>query len=550
MYVTAAAIWLGRQASPQANLLDFLTVSRWVSILMTVAAIWGTFWLGRQLFSSGTGLLAAGLFTFSPYVLHFGKDALTQGDAFASALVVFMLLAFVRFSRTRFLFWHFVFSALLGLAIASKFFLVILIPPLLIYFFMVEKNRGDEAGSKTDIANTKESAETRKRIYLGVSVAAGFATLLAVLLSLSRLLVTGAISQAINVVARGFWLVALLSLLIVLVLAIREYRIQKKSLVPGGLPWPQWHIWVSAISIAFAVVMALFPSHIFNKFILLTLFERVGFVSGGAGLFAETLSSLRLYLGVVLLKLGLPLGVTTLIALVWGGIKGHRNNSFLLITLVLLFYIALLAVLPLQQPFWLMSVYPLILLVLSEMIRQVFQRITRPGPRLLFGGWVVFACGWLIVGLFQVYPNFGYYGYETIGDQWLGAGSKGYRAVVVVTNDGTTAAIDWLQQNTPPGSTVLSYLTDIHLLNYLDQTRKLNFNLVHAAQGTDDDNARIIQEGADYVVLRPLEDVGGPFPLDNPAFIESFGSDPVFTLIRGRGPYQIPVILIYERENT
>ena len=549
MYATAVAIWLGRQFNPGADLFDFLAVSRWMSIIMTVAAIWGTCWLGRRLFTPVTGLLAAGLFTFSPFVLHFGKDALTQGDAFAPPLVVFTLAAFLRFSSTRRLVWHAAFSIILGLTIAVKFFLVILIPPLVIYFYLIEKDHPEEAGERSGISEAGETGRPRYHWYLGAAGAAGLTSLMAVLLSLLRLSLPDPISDAMRLAALGFWAAALISLMVSVILAVREAWSGRQS--HQAVPvWRQWVIWGSAISIAFAVTMSLFPSHTFNRFILPTLFERFGFIGGGAGLLEETLPSLRLYLGILLLKLGLPLGIATLIALAWGAINARRSRGLLLITLVLFFYMALLAVLPLQQPFWLMSVYPLVLLALSELLRQVYNRFTRPGPRLLFAGGLLLALGWLLFGLYQVYPNYGYYGYETTGDRWLGGSSKGYRAVVVVTNDGSTTAIEWIQQNAPPGSKVLSYLTDIHLLNYLDQTRQLDFNLVHAAHGTDDDNSILIRETADYVVVRPLEDVGGALPLDDTAFIEAFGTDPVYTLTRGRGRYEMPVIFIFERQNT
>jgi hypothetical protein len=147
--------------------------------------------------------------------------------------------------------------------------------------------------------------------------------------------------------------------------------------------------------------------------------------------------------------------------------KSIENKAFLFITVVLIYFGLLLALLPLKQPFWLMSVYPLVLLLLSALIVQNLRSLKNIKLRIAWAGYVAFCVAWLAVGLVKVYPTFGYYGYELIGDSWLGGNSRGYRAVVVVTNDGSTEAIAWLRKNAPDGSLVLSYLDDIYLINYL-----------------------------------------------------------------------------------
>jgi hypothetical protein len=194
-----------------------------------------------------------------------------------------------------------------------------------------------------------------------------------------------------------------------------------------------------------------------------------------------------------------------------------------------------------------MSVYPLILLVLSALIVQGLTNLSSPPLRFGWAGFVIFACGWLVVGLVRVYPTFGYYGYELVGDRWLGNESRGHRALVTVTNDGSTEAIDWLRQNVPDGSIVVSYLDDIHVIRYLESTQTFDFELKHALQYQDEEELSEIVARADFVVVRLINDTGLPMPVSDPNFIQQFGFEPTYQISRGRGVYQMSVIQIYQR---
>jgi hypothetical protein len=269
-------------------------------------------------------------------------------------------------------------------------------------------------------------------------------------------------------------------------------------------------------------------------------------MDGNNEFLTTALISAKLYLGLLLFKIGLPFGIATCMALVWGARKSIRDKNFLLITVILIYYGLLLAILPLQQPFWLMSVYSLILLLLSALIVHNFTNLKNFKLRLSWGGYIAACTAWLVVGLFNVYPTFGYYGYELLGDKWLGNDSRGYRGVVVVTNDGSTEAIDWLRKNAAE-SVVLSYLNDIHIINYLGRRPKFPFELKHALKyQTDGELARQLAK-ADFVVVRLINDFGAASPVSDPTFFTKFAFAPVHQIFRGRGVYQMPIIQIYQR---
>ena len=543
MYVTAVAYRLMQAADPNLELLEILPISRWLSILITVLAIWGTFVLGYRLFNVTIGILAATLFTFSPYVLHFGRAALTQGDAFTTATVIFTLITFEQFNSKRTTFWLACFSFCLALAIAAKFFLVILIPALITYHILLDiSKRRRKADPLASAARIDETA-AMDGPFTFLAVSAGLFALFAFITAWQRFEQSPAASQLMNQIARLLWLAALSAIFLSFSMAFKNWRSHPMK---PGIYWHLPQAWLAILPLTLAITLALFPAHIFNPYVLPTLFERFVTMDGNHNLLATSLDSARLYLGLILLKLGLPFGIATCVALAWTVRKSTHNKGFLLITVVLFYYGLLLAVLPLQQPFWLMSIYPLIVLVLSAMIVQGLTNLKTPKWRLSWAGYVAIAFGWLAVGLLQVYPTFGYYGYELIGEQWLGDNSRGYSAVITVTNDGSTEAINWLQQHVPAGSAVISYLDDPHIINYLASIQPFAFDFQHAQQYQDKNNLDQELAGADFVVARALNDSGFA-PVTDPAFIQQFGREPIHQIVRGRGIYRMPVIQIYQR---
>jgi hypothetical protein len=160
--------------------------------------------------------------------------------------------------------------------------------------------------------------------------------------------------------------------------------------------------------------------------------------------------------------------------------------------------------------------------------------------------YAVFAFCWLLLGIIQVYPMFAYYGYETIGDWWMGENSRDYAGVVVVKNDGSTEAIEWLGRNVSTGSTVVIFLDDIHIINYLDSIQPFAFELVHAGRsipGYKPSNRRIRKGGLRR--CRPVDRIDFAVPLTDSLFGQYFRTEPVYQVFRGRGVYEMPVMQIY-----
>ena len=548
MYVTAVAHHIAQTVNPNFELLDLLPISRWFSIVMTALAIWGTFILGNRLFKATVGLLAAALFTFSPFVLHFGRAALTQGDAFTPATVVFTLIAFEQFTSKRTTFWLVCFSFCLALAIASKFFLAILIPAFITFHLMLARSKRYRTSNLLAVPEEIDKATIVWR-YTFLAIGTGLLALIAVIIAFQRAEQTPETYQLLTLVARVTWAATLLGIFLCFWFAIKSFREQQTKSDQSPPFWRLDGAWFVILPLTGAIVLALFPAHIFNPSILTSLFDRFITMDGNSNLLATSFDSIKLYIGMLLFKLGLPLGIITFIALVWSVRQSNHNRKFLLITLVLLYYGLLLLVLPLQQPFWLMSIYPLIVIVLSVMLTRSLTNIKNANLRFIWRSCVAISFIWLIIGLVQVYPTFGYYGYELVGNEWLGNNSRGHRALVVVTNDGSTEAIDWLEQHVVVGSAVITYLEDPHIINYLKRTRSFTFDLNQVQDYRDKNKLDEDLAKADFVVVRVIEDLGFPIPVNDPTFIQQFGSEPVHQIVRGRGVYQMPVFQIYQRKS-
>jgi hypothetical protein len=517
---------------------------------MTVLAILGTFLLGFFLFDYLTGLLAATFYSFSPFVLHFGKDALTQGDAFAATTVVFALIAFDRFEARRNSLWLFVFSLLLAFALASKFFLVVLIPAFLCYQVISALRR--RAGSRVVVHRPENGGGGRMSgswRYVLLAMSTGLLTLLALAFSLGHLMRgQGAAGEPAATISRIIWGVSLLGILFCLLFAVLHTGLWPARKAESEVRWTLPGAWFAILPLAFAGTFSLFPAHIFNPRVLPVLLERFLTMDGGGSIFAATPASARVYLGILLLKLGLALGVVTLTALVWAVAGSTRSRPLLLLVSVLAFFGLLLAILPLHQPLWLMSVYPVFMVLLAAFFAMGLAARRSVWLRFSTATYLVVALIWLSVGVVRVYPFFGLYGYETTGDRWLGGEARGYREVVTVTNDGSTEAIDWLRDHVPEGSRVLNYLNDYHILAHLDRQDPFKFELMHAPIKPTTNGFPYVPDWGDFAVVRPIDDpVTSLSPENHPLFLRRFGAQPVFEVFRGRGDYRMPVIRVFQR---
>jgi hypothetical protein len=546
MYTTAAAGFLMKMVNPEAELLDLLPVSRWISILLNALVILLTFILGYRIFNLSTAMFAIVLLAFSPYFLQFGRDALTQGDAFCPAAVVATLIAFERFVCRRTTFWLASVALCLAIAITSKFFLFILIPALITFHLLQHlKNKFEVASTYIYSEKIVPQFATPWR-YLSMAAFSGFLAVSALIINLNRYKFEPELSNYMYKVSMCIWILSLIGIGLSFLSCLNKFCGSRFYFVKCDSRWSLKSGWIAIFSLTIAASLSICPAHIFNPGIFAQVAGRASYFDGQV-LGGMLLDALRLYFGLILFKTGLPFGIALSFALIFAVRESLRNKWLLMINIVLVYYITMIVFLPLIQPYWLMSIYPIMILVLSAMIVRITQRIQ---SRILLFSWkgtIAFAFVWLLVGIFFVYPTFGYYGYELIGNNWLGKDSRGYRGVVVITNDGSTEALKWCQKNVPPGSVVLSFLDDFHIINYLKQKNKISFELKHSLQFKEKNMLNKELELSDYVIARLIPDFTDS-PFDYSIFTSRFSTVPIHEIVRGRGIYKMPVIKIFQRK--
>jgi len=474
------------------------------------------------------GLLAAGLLAFSPYFLGFSRTALTEGDAFCPLTVLLTLLAFHWYLCRRDTRSVFVFATALGIALATKFYTILLVPALFICDLLQSRfESAVKAGGKRTFP-----AEHRSLVFWSI------ATLMFPLTGM-------AITQLeVPFLAALFWFGGLSTFL----LCVPRYLLKWGRKAADPVPWPAPRAWLAVLPLAAAVCLVVCPEHVVQPEVARALLRRL-IRQDHVLPMSPFVDPVRLYSGIVLLKLGLPLGLLTVAALVWAWFRSPREPVLRVLLAVVGLYVLLLTTLPLRQPFYLMSVYPLLTLMLAAFVVRVglwLRERDRLRLRAVWWAVVVTSCLYLGWGMFRVYPDFGLYGHETVGDRWLGAESRGYRNLIQVTNDGTEDALRWCLEHVPPGQRVVSYLWDDHVIDaFVDRTPPA-FELVRRLAEADATRGPSIED-ADFLLVGLNNEVTYRDMPSPGALVDRFEPQPVHVVWRGRKHYRMPVVQIYQR---
>lgn len=516
MYLTAAVFALTGPA---------LAVARAVAIVFSTAAIVLTYVAGRAWFNRSAALLAAALLALAPYYLNFGRYAFTEGDAFCPLPVLLLLLAYISYLRRRDTPRLLLLAAALALAVAGKFHHLFLIPPLILCDY-IELRAQPVRG---------RLPESRRGLYLW---AAGTLALqmLAVLLT----------QIGLGRPALVCWGLGLLVLLIGFAAGLRRsVGLGDKQ---NGAYWTTLFAWLVILPAAGAACLALFPEHALNAEIPRAMYRHL-FHRPEHLPVTPFVDPARLYLGIILIKVGPLLGLTTLAALVWAWWRAPREPISRVLAATVIFYILFLTTRYMPQTSHLMSIYPVIILVSAAFMVWAYQALRfRKLLQSACVAWSATGVLFLLWGAASVYPEFGYYGYTITGDRWLGAESRGYRNLIQVTNDGTVDALAWCAAQVPAGSRVVSYLWDERVIDDYVDAHRPDYELVRRHAGEHKAPGPPIDD-ADYLLLSLNNEVTYDDLPPADKFINWFDPVPVHVVRRGRGPYRMGVVMIYQRRS-
>jgi len=107
---------------------SFFLIARWLSVLMGTAAVWGTYLLGKKLFTKEVGLVAAALLSVMP--LHVLNSHYAIVDVPMVTIFIFALLSIVSVMKKGTAASYYVSGCLIGLSTATKYTAGIAIFPL------------------------------------------------------------------------------------------------------------------------------------------------------------------------------------------------------------------------------------------------------------------------------------------------------------------------------------------------------------------------------------------------------------------------------------
>ncbi len=422
---------------------DDLAMSRGVSLCFAAVTVVLTGLLGRRLFGSTAGVLAAVLLALSPYFLAFGRVSMTEGDVFFACFTVAATLGFVRYvERPTAARWVAV-AVLLALALGAKLFGGVLFVAFGIMAWLARPPRDVHLGTR---------AGDVRRLHRLLAAACVLVVIVGGLAAMSRqAAVTGRDAMAARyeqgaiigwVVLVGLWACGIV------------FAVRRRVLAPGRAA--RFGGMVVLAGITFFAVM---PVHLLEHEILRDIARRTfRWDDPVAG--ASWVDHLRLYSGILLIKLTVPLGVLSAAALCFAAARSRRDPRWRACFVPVVAYLLLLCLLPLRQTFYLMGVYPLLLVLTAGFAVQI-GRWLRDISRRARTFWAVCVVGLTLhlgVNVYRAYPHFHIYGYDLIGDRWLGEESRGYRNLIQTPSDGVESLILWCNTHVPPGARVVSYL--------------------------------------------------------------------------------------------
>lgn len=487
---------------------DDLAVSRGVSLAVAAITVLSAAALGRALFGSLVGALTAVLLSLSPYFLSFARISMTEGDIFFACFTTLAILGFVRYMQSPTPGRWLLAGGLLALAVGAKIFALVLIPVFVVLVTSSHAIRERTVPSNLAVAGGHRRLAGQSVLRLHIVLACGLALCLAV----------GVFSWAVWFPDRAGSADSASSVLSVAtermvfqigwvgLAALWGYAIwlalRRRALAQGQLVRL-----VGLIAFAILTCCVLMPVHLIDHDIARTTLRRLLSWDDRIPL-ALWSDHIRLYTGIVLVKLTVPLGVLTAVAIVFAGIREHEDGRWRACILTFVFLFVGLCFLPLRQTFYIMGVYPLLMIITAAFAVHLGQWLGGVSRRLL---WLWSACVvvlliHLAVSTYNAFPHYHLHGYSLVGDVWLGRESRGYRNLIQTSSDGAQTLIRWCNTSPEvrPGARIVSYLWEDQPGQIVDQVPPSSrYELVRRglSDGSDEVPPQPSIEDADFVLL-------------------------------------------------
>lgn len=414
-----------------------LAVARAVSLLAGAATIVAAGALARACFGPLVACLAATLLALSPYFISFARISMTEGDVFFALFVTLALWAIVRYLRAPTPRGWLLAGWMIALAIGAKLFAAFLIVVLGVMAAASSLHRGTQP---------EPAAGPRRAFHRALGVCALLAAMTLVVAYFSRN--AAVVGWAATFIAWS-WMTA------------RLWR--GRLALPGGAA-----SWMGLSLYALVGCGAIMPVHLTDHQIAREVLRRLLRWDDSFPL-ALWDDHLRLYAGILMVKLTVPLGILTCAALVYAAIREREDGRWRACILSFVFYVVFICLLPLRQTFYLMGVYPAIMIVTAALMVEIGERLARRS-RLPALAWAAAMAGLAVhlgVAAYRSYPWFHLHGYAQVGDRWLGAESRGYRNLIQTPSDGVESLIRWCSDGgrVKRGDRVVSFLWEKRIID-------------------------------------------------------------------------------------
>ncbi|MCB9853552.1 MAG: glycosyltransferase family 39 protein [Phycisphaerales bacterium] len=513
--------------------------ARFVSVLAAVVTILAAAALAAMLFDAWTALLAAVLLSLSPYFLAFARIGMTEGDILAACFCTIAVLAYVWYLKRPTSGRWALAGVALALAIGAKLFAVFLI---VAFAFL-------------SATTYSEPAITFKRDPRDVNRLRKWLVILWIMIVVTFLLAyanthppsTEGLEWAGDVagtLATIGWVLLLLGWIGATVFAV------SRGVIASARSTRFRHLML----FAGATFFVLMPVHLLQPEIIKSIVARALRWDHRIPL-ALWADHLRLYTGIIFIKATIPVGVVTGLAILQAMTSERSEGRWRPCLFVVLFYIPLLCFLPLRQTFYLMPIYPALMILTSAFAVGTVRYCFSLGP-----GYGIFAVALVAVGLGNlamesraIHPDYHVFGYQTVGDRWLGAESRGYRNLIQTPSDGVVSLINWCNTSgqVHEGDQVVSYLWEDRIIGQcLDPDRPFRFTSRGVTEASD-----VVPElpsfvSADFVLLHINNLLGyGDRAPDHPdmALLEQH-FEKAFTVVRGSAARPLEVAWVYRRK--
>ncbi len=500
-----------------------ISIARAVSSVAIALTVLVTFLIGRRVGGTPSGLLSAATLAVAPYFLGFGGLAYTNGDAFCPLFVTTSIWAYLRYTERPSGPRLAALTAAIGLAIATKFIMVpYLFGLVLCDFFTCRRSL--------------ENNKTPKPILLLVISISSF--FLAIGTAVATQLLARESHENGWSIRVSLWLA---SLILTFLGLIQTAKLRES-------PVSFLARWTIVLPLAAGITLTWFPEHVLHPETYGEMYRLTKHLDGSRRIL-DLRQTAFMYGGVIAIKLGVPLGLCSAIALLWSCLACIRSAAIRAPFLVLMSYGFFLASQPLKQTFHNMPIYPSMIIILSAFMvyayRALKPRVLRTAAALV----IAVSYGWLLIGVVRVFPHFQLYGYETIGPSWRGYETRGYLSLFFIDQDGNRETLEWCKANLPAKSRVVSAL---RLLTSVDRIMKETPHELDFVQldwpwlRKPEADWEAIRTG-DYLILHlnnHIHDRATP-SFDQIATV--FEREPLHTISIGRGVYQIDLVKIYKR---